>query len=188
MKTIIRYQCEICGRRFGDEESARACEALGPAPELPLGTILRDDPNYLGHGDLGLLQVLAAVHNDGRHYSTGSFHTFRDWYGRRREAGDCSPQNGSYSSGPDVTRRLLSKTIPVDTSTPRYRRAWESYREAGLPLFLLVDGEAVPAPGPTEPPSDAPVHCGRPAKATSTSGVFHCEPCGAVFRRRDGDS
>lgn len=44
----------------------------------------------------------------------------------------------------------LPDTVPVDTTTARYRRAWETHQADGRKLYLWVDGQSVEAPAPSD--------------------------------------
>lgn len=150
MKIVTLYQCEMCGARHNTPTGALQCEDRGTPPVMPVGTVVVDEPYLRG---MVLLQVLESVEAPGRsHALRAGYWTFRDADGNKpAQVGDTGPASRQSTSGPLIgdSARHQWQTIPVDTSTPRYRRAWEAMREAGLPMYLWVGGAAVPAPDPT---------------------------------------
>lgn len=148
---IRRYVCEVCCSVYDTPGDALACEARGPAPEVPVGTVVVDGP-YL-HG-LQLLQVVACASRDRRHVASVGYWTFRDnAQGRASSIGDSGPASGHSTSGPLLGDEQVAAFDPrrglrVDLTSARYRRAWEALREAGVPMQLWLHGQAVPAPAP----------------------------------------
>jgi len=170
------WTCDICRERYDTPEEAQACEDQGPPVVPPPGTIVVD--GFYLH-DLYLLQVVAApkAPNPGPlnrrpsrswHSLTLATWTWRDvgepaepWLLQDGTNRDSTPAKGERASTqveatPVPCRpgcRSLPATVPVDRSSPRYRRAWDDMKAAGLPLYFWVDGAVTPA----LPPMDNPV-------------------------------
>ena len=145
MPTKIEYwRCDICNQSHDDVDAAVVCETRGAEPpSFSVGLICVDDHNYLGHGDMAILQVLAQPFKrmEYSHTCAAGWWTFRDHMnGAPHSVGDSV--GDEMSSGPEIIPSSPSKLIcDPDRGTPRYHRAWSWAKDNGITLTVIaVDG------------------------------------------------
>lgn len=138
---VVSYRCDGCGRTYPSRAPAERCAARGEPTAVPPGCCVSDGPIPGAGLPYALAVVTELGARDGHAYLPNVF-DFRDQTesGQARRLGD-STQHG----GPPVGD-LTGRTVPVDTSSPRYARAWDHFQALGIPLTLIVDGAAVPGP------------------------------------------
>lgn len=73
MKTIIRYDCEICGNRHHEAADALACEAKGYAEEYPRGLIHGSTKGFYSD-----MTFVVAINSLEGHSNNGALWAFRD--------------------------------------------------------------------------------------------------------------
>lgn len=134
IKTITRYQCEICGGTYSTAKEARGCEAQGIDPSYPVGLLSQEDKD--GFYGPKLAFALAELHPHG-HYATASL-----WACRDNGAGDSL---GEYTCGsgnsyrPEEFREWWLKTPPMKRLI-----AW--LRSQNITPMVWVKGKAVALP------------------------------------------
>lgn len=145
MKAVTVYECGICKAHHNTVEAATACEEIGPRPLIPVGTVV-EDGLYVGR--MFILLILAKVTHETGHTAHGWFWSFRDVKNGPSRTGDSF--HPEHTNGPILGDPAYTWTTrPVNTSTARYRRAFEAMAAAGRPMYLWIDGAAVRAPVPT---------------------------------------
>lgn len=134
MKTIIQYQCEICGNRSTSESVARACEARGPGVEIQVGTVF-GEAGKRGAFYKDITFVIAK--NDCSHHSNSpALWAFRD-----NNAGD-SLGLTDICRGSNETR--LSKRDVPDRNHPTFKRAVAFLKKHKIKAYVWTGKESVP--------------------------------------------
>jgi hypothetical protein len=136
MKTITKYECEICGRRYRDLDDAQACEDRGPAPSYPIGLI------YGHHADTGLYShITFAVGEKGKPIG----HSLRcgRWACRDMPVGDSLGEQLCDSGFLTLTEHYAQ----IDPSKPHFQRMVTWLESQNIPVTVW-DGEK---PVPLEP-------------------------------------
>ena len=117
MKTIIKYQCEKCGKTYNEKENAENCEN-GPTPELlAIGTIFTI-VSYVD--DI----VFAIIKQRPKTY--GHHHAYSTWACRDTPAGD-------NVGGEDYCGfESWSVGLPPNKNIPAYDRMVKALKEAKI--------------------------------------------------------
>lgn len=133
MKTIILYQCEICGSRGSDKQDAIDCEARGKATEYPVGLIY-------GYGqdkdDIKLIFAVAENFCEG-HINNGGYWACRD---------TCVGDNfgESLCGGNSLSLRDYHKVTAKNRKQPCFKRLVEYLKSEGIPITIWNGKKAVP--------------------------------------------
>jgi len=134
MKTIIRYECEICRTLHLKAGDALACEAQGPGKEVQVGTIFgnaSDRQNFYK----GMTFVIAknAVYH---HYNPCALWAFRD-----NHAGDSLDLKDL--CGGNNQPNLNEVDVP-DRNHPTFKRAVAFLKKHKVKPYIWNGKESVP--------------------------------------------
>ncbi len=135
MKTIIRYQCEICNSEYKEEQNARNCEAKGLPPKYPIGCIYGDHTEGAFYGRITFAVAKNRCNEPGGlgHMNVGSSWACRDIPGVGDSLGDqrCSSAQlklGKYDGN-------------LDPEHPTFKRMVEYLKTLDLPLIYVWNGD-----------------------------------------------
>lgn len=140
MKTLISYECDVCGRKDDEIKTIRLCEEKGrPERVLRVG-VGWENLHHEDHkdGTDGVILVVSKAHVYGRHVAAYSL-----WGWRDTKAGDNGPDANEIERTPWAIGRCggsgpgsykIGKTIPKAT-TPRWKRARAELARRGIKLI-----------------------------------------------------
>lgn len=157
---ITTWACDYCGATYPSRERAVTCEARGVCPQIPAWTILAD---YRVESMRILFVLGRAIGPSPKEHASAA----RGWIWRDvvlndspsiRPGQDEAPGEaaGTFLAGLVGAAPRLSgwpatpEAVQLDTSSPRYRRAWEAAEAAGERLKVWTGERATYAPAPGE--------------------------------------
>ena len=140
MKTIIRYQCEICKREYQSEQAALDCEARGLPPKYPIGCIYGDHSEGAFYEGITFAVARNRCNEPGGmgHMNVGSSWACRDMW-------DIGMPISGDSLGEETCAghqlKLGKYHGNLDPEQPHFKRMVEYLKTLDLPLIYVWDGK-----------------------------------------------
>ena len=132
MKTIVHYQCEICGQSYHHADTARACEAKGIGRAYPIGLIYADHTP----GELYAEITFAIAENHIEDHSN----RFSSWACRDSQYGDSL---GKEKCGGN-RNQLYEHDAKINREHPTFKRLVAWLESQGIEPLIWDGTKAVP--------------------------------------------
>lgn len=138
MKTIVRYQCEICFQVYDEEDTALACENRGLPEAYPIGCLYgtTNDPESFYAGiTFAVANNIMGTRNSG-HMNMGGSWACRDIPGVKDTLGSERCGSGSLS--------LSDWDAHLDPKHPTFKRMVDWLKSQDIPITVWDGKRAIP--------------------------------------------
>lgn len=130
MKTIVRYQCEVCGNQFTTASMAHACEDQPPVARYPRGLIFGSCTGFYKN-----ITFVIAENDVHGHFNNPAMWAFRD-----NGAGDSRDLQDLCGS---TNQTRLCKADAAKKDHPTFHRAVAFLKKHGIPASVWDGKQAI---------------------------------------------